>query len=130
MADLSDLNSAQFTKIIGSDGSGVEQTPVSSSANGDLNTRDLINNALLSGNLSVSTATIAKVGGSNLSNRKFLTIMPIDKDIYWGYNSSVSTSNGTPIFRAQMLSLSVSDLVNVYIISSGGTADVRIVEGS
>lgn len=44
MADLTDLNSAQSTKIIGADSSGVEQTPVQSTSNGGLHT-NLRNNA-------------------------------------------------------------------------------------
>lgn len=38
MADISDINSAQTVKVVGADGTGVEQTPVQSTANGGLHT--------------------------------------------------------------------------------------------
>lgn len=38
MADLSDIQAAGVTKVVGSDGSGVEQTPVQSTAGGGLHT--------------------------------------------------------------------------------------------
>lgn len=49
MADLNDLQSADSVKIVGSDGTGVEQTPVQSTANGGLhsNLRDSSGNELI-----------------------------------------------------------------------------------
>ena len=35
MADISDIEAAQTTKIVGSDPTGVEETPVSSTPNGE-----------------------------------------------------------------------------------------------
>lgn len=49
MADISDINAAQAVKIVGSDASGVEQTPVASTATGGIHTnlRDALGSELL-----------------------------------------------------------------------------------
>lgn len=50
MADLSDIQASQFVKVIGSDSSGTEQTPVQSTSSGGIhgNLRDSSGNELLS----------------------------------------------------------------------------------
>ena len=68
MADISDINSAQTVKVVGADATGVEQTPVQSTANGGLhiNLRNLagtevgtVASPLKIDVLTVPTATLA-----------------------------------------------------------------------
>lgn len=97
--------------------------------NNQIITQDAIRTSLTNGAISVSTATEAKVGGTRLTNRKTLVITPTDKTIYWGSSNTVTTITGTPIFKNQTLFIDIAD-VAVWLVSSSGTANVRIIEGS
>lgn len=80
------------------------------------------------GNISVTTsAAELKVGGSTYEDRKVLSIQPIDGDIFVGYDSSVTTSNGIKIFQGQYVELERGELLPVYAIAAS-TVDVRISE--
>lgn len=102
--------------------------------NGDLNVNDGIRSGGIYGNLSVPTANTAvevKVSGSRLTNRKLVTIIPIDADMYWGYNSSVTTSNGTPIFKNQFISFNVlDDATQIWLVCSLNSKNARITEAT
>lgn len=150
MADLSDIQAAGVTKIVGSDSSGVEQTPVQSTSNGALHS-NLRNNAgtevgtvltpitvhkgIRTGgvhaNVSVPTANTpveVKVGGSRLSNRRTVTIVP-DADMFWGYSNTVTTSSGTPIYKNQFMSFDVADdTVQIWIICGSASKNMRVTE--
>lgn len=134
MADLNDIQAAQSVKIIGSNSSGVEQTPVESNANGKLNVVDISNNGGVNGAITVgTTAVIARVGGSNLANRISLTIFNNgngNQTLYWGYSSGVTTANGTPIFPGDLLSLDVGPNTTVYLIGSAAGINTRITENA
>ena len=86
MADISDINSALPIKVIGSDATGAEQTPVQSSPNGELLINNTNNNGGVQGAISVSTTAVAaRVGGSNLANRQTLTIYNNGtQTLFWG----------------------------------------------
>ena len=60
MADLSDVNSAQSVKIVGSDSSGSEQTPVESTIYGELRTTDVSLHTRISG---ATTVTVKSGAG-------------------------------------------------------------------
>jgi len=64
VADISDIEAAQAVKVVGSNASGVEQTPVQSTANGALhvNTRDAAGTEIL-----VATSTLQTTGNTSLS---------------------------------------------------------------
>lgn len=79
---------------------------------------------------SVTTSAAEALGGATiLSGRKLIMITPTNGIIYWGTNSSVTTTTGTPIFSNSTLILSFSDNVHVFVIAST-TTDSRIVEAS
>lgn len=81
------------------------------------------------GNLSVTTsAQEVKVGASTLQDRKFVTIQPLDGDVYFGYSNSVTTSNGTKIYRDQVFPIEAGEALEVWVIADSGTVDVRITE--
>lgn len=79
-------------------------------------------------NLSVSTATEVRVGATPLQERKLVTVQPIDGDVYFGYDNSVTTSTGTLIYQGTVYPIEVSDKLPVYVIAATGTVDVRITE--
>ena len=80
------------------------------------------------GTLSVSTATELKVGGSALEERKVVSFQPVDGDIYYGYDSSVSTSTGTLVLKNQLVIIEAGTTLPVWLIAATGTVDVRITE--
>ena len=63
-----------------------------------------------------------------LSERKIITIQPLNGDIYYGYSNGVTTSNGTKIFSNQFFPLEVGPELRVWVITATGTVDVRISE--
>lgn len=82
------------------------------------------------GALSVTTtATELKVNASVLAGRTTMYAQPQDGDVYFGFNSSVTTATGTKV--AQDATLVVEDpdaRVKIYLITSSGSVDVRIGE--
>lgn len=83
------------------------------------------------GNLSVTTTAVElKVGGSALDQRVVVTIQPLDGDIYFGYNDSVTASTGTKVFKGQFFPLEATDQLPVWLVAASGTVDVRITEVS
>jgi len=77
------------------------------------------------------TASEVKVGGTVLIERKVVTIQPIDGVVYFGYDNSVTTSNGTKIFKGQTYTIEAGDSLEVWVIAdTGESVDVRITEVS
>jgi hypothetical protein len=101
-----------------------------SSYNSQLDTADIINTSISSGSISVGTsAVVARVGASNLANRKMLTISPTNGTIYLGATSGVTTTTGIPIFQNQVISFAFGSGVSPYLIA-GSTITTIIVEGA
>ena len=132
MADISDINAAQSVKIIGSNSTGAEQTPVTSSSNGELNVSDISNNGGVHGSITVGTSAVqAMVGGSPLANRKTLTIFNnSSSDIYFGYANTVTTSTGTPLFKNQFAEFSIGPNTALWLIAGGAGNNVRVTENA
>lgn len=82
------------------------------------------------GSITVGTSAVeAKVGGSRLAGRRFLSIQPQDQNIYWGFTSSVTTSTGTLLFKNGTVYFEITDDQPVYLISNAGGRSARITEG-
>lgn len=131
MADLSDLQSAQSVKIIGSDATGVESTPVKSTTNGELQTSDILDNAVgTQGALTVSTTAVEiKVGVSRVSNRKLVSLYNNSTTtMYWGFTSAVTTDTGTPIQPNEYWSWAVGGSQPLYVITTAGSLNARVTE--
>jgi hypothetical protein len=80
------------------------------------------------GNITVgTTATELNVGASNLAGRRTLLVQPIDRDMFIGFDSSVTTSNGIQLFKGQVFALDILETESVYGIAVANT-DVRITE--
>lgn len=77
------------------------------------------------------TAQEVKVDASVLEERKVVTIQPLGGPVWFGYDSSVTTTTGTKIFRGQFLHLEASYRLPVWVIAdTGDSIDVRITEVS
>src|SRR6185295_486281 len=83
MADLTDLQAAGATKIVGSDSSGLETNAVNADVNGNLLTKDFATSP--TGSTVPSNAT--QVAGKNTAGN--LQTLSIDRD------GKVNTNNGT-----------------------------------
>jgi hypothetical protein len=83
------------------------------------------------GALSVTTTPVElKVGASPVSERKVISFQPTDGVVYYGYDSSVSSTTGTKIFSHQLIIIEASEQLAVYLVSETGTVNVRITEVS
>lgn len=77
---------------------------------------------------SVTTSAAEALGaGSILAGRTFISITPTNGTVYWATDSSVTSTNGTPIFPNSTLQLSFTANVHVWLIGTA-TTDVRILE--
>lgn len=82
----------------------------------------------VTGAITVTTsASEVKVGGSALTERKYIIIQPIDGDIYWSYDSGVTTSTGHYIPEGTLVYVQAGEQLPVYVIAAANT-DVRISE--
>ena len=83
----------------------------------------------INGNISVTTTpSEARVGGTTLEDRAVITVQPIDGVIYYGYDNSVSSTNGTKIFKGQIIPFEAGPELPIFLVAESGTVDVRITE--
>jgi hypothetical protein len=130
--DLTEVQSAGATKIIGSTSTGLETTPVKSTANGDLGVTDIVDAGGVHAVIAVTSTPIAvKAGAANLVNRKrLLFINQGSQTLYWGYDNTVSQSNGMPIFRNQPVSDSWGPNTTIWIVAVSGSHALAVNEGA
>lgn len=118
-------NSGNQTVLI-KDGNGNNTTV----DNGQLLTQDTLGTSSQYRAQSVTTTAAEALGAATiLVNRKMLTITPTNGIIYFGTNSSVTTTTGTPIFPNNTLFLDVTDNLHIFVIAAA-TTDARIIEFS
>lgn len=132
MADLTDLQAAQTVKVVGSDSSGIETYPAKVSSNQDLSVSDGLKNGGVHGTLTLTTANTAyeaKVGRSRLPGRKSLVITAQD-NMFWGYDNTVTTSNGMPLLKNQAVIFDVDpdSTFQVWLVASANTKTAKIAE--
>jgi hypothetical protein len=89
---------------------------------------DVLSDNYVAGAITVTTSqTEAKVGGSRLIGREYITVYNnSSQTIYFG-PSGVTTSSGTPLEKGQTAGFPAGD-IGIFLIVSGGTANVRIQE--
>lgn len=124
MADLDSINATEAVRIVGSNTSGGESTPVRSTTNGDLGTVDVPNTSARYGNIALSTTPVLlNIGGTNLSNRKNITFdNTTNVTVYWGYDNTVSSTNfAGRIFKDQQAEWAVGPTINVYLVIATST---------
>jgi hypothetical protein len=85
----------------------------------------MVDGPAVQGSLNVSVEVEAKVGASVLAERKIITIQPIDGKIYASFQSGVE---GFLIYKSQIVSFEISDLLPLYIKAVIGTVAVKICE--
>lgn len=80
------------------------------------------------GSITVGTTPVElKVGASPFEERKAVTLISLNRNVYLGYDASVTTSTGTLVFKNQLLLLEASSSMSIYLVATNNT-DVRIAE--
>jgi len=126
MGDLTNLESSDTIKIAGASATGSETNFVNASANGDLQTTDIMNTAASSTVLSLTTSAVAvRVAGSNLQDRKYIIMEGLGSGIVWGFSPSSQTFN---LFKNQIIMLPCGQNITVYAKVTTGTADLSVGE--
>ena len=89
-----------------------------------------LNGPGVQGAISVTdTAVELKVGANRLEQRAVVSFQPLDGDVYFGYDNTVTSTTGTKVFKGQYFPLEAEDQLTVYLVAATGeTIDVRITE--
>jgi hypothetical protein len=125
MADLTEIQAAQFVKIIGSDTTGEEQTPVVSNSLGELAVSEVPNQEGVDIILTLTTsAQEAKVGANPLPNRKYVEMEALGDNVKWGYNTNCRFR----LFKNQFISIPAGPNCRIYLRTTTGTAQVVVGE--
>lgn len=127
MADLSSIQATDAVRVVGSNSSGLELTPVRSSGSGDLGSVDTCNVSGLSGTIALTTVAVElKVGVSRLTDRKYIWLQALDNNIFWGFAPGTCVF---PIFKNQLLSFPIGN-TPIYAVMSTGTGNIAFGEGA
>lgn len=128
MADLTELQSAQPVKVVGSNASGGETNPVDASANREQFVVDRLNGGGVSATIAVTTTPVeAKVGASALVERKSLAIQPLDGKLFWGYSN---VSQPFELARLQPASWNAGPATAIWIAAQSGTVQTAVGEAA
>lgn len=130
MADLDQLEAAEFVAVIGSDSTGNETNPVNATQKGEIRSAEMLRSGgnQASKSMIANTPIRAAVGASNLSGRKFLAVFAETNKLFWGFTSGVTVSTGFPIEKnAPATVFSAGDDCDIWLVSAT-TATVRIGE--
>jgi len=88
---------------------------------------DAMNSSALEATITATTtAQVAKVGVSNLSDRKYVFIEAHDNGVLWGFSTSCLFN----AFKNSAIWIPAGPEVNVYVKTSGGSKSVAIAEGA
>lgn len=119
MGDLTEIQAAMATKIVGSDALGGETTPVKTSPNQDLAVSDILNIASASGVLTLLPGTVyeLRVSASALANRKYVIMQALDPDVKWGLGAA---SQPFYAYQSQIIMMPVGDATIVYFRTEPG----------
>jgi len=80
--------------------------------------------------LTIGTSAVkVQAGGSPLADRKLVTVQPRNRSVYFGFNSSVTASTGTEVFKNQTFSFDVTVTGEVWIVAALAGTLVRVGEG-
>jgi hypothetical protein len=126
MPDISDIDAAQSVKIVGSESDGTEQTPVSSSGLSELKTTDKINQQGEDIIINLSTTAVeAKVGSTAKTDRSYVFLQALDKNVKWGFDSNCRFD----AFKNQLISIPASEDCTIFIKADSGSRNIVVGEG-
>lgn len=80
------------------------------------------------------TAVEVKVGATRLSDRRIVTLYNNsgNRTMYWGFDSSVTSTTGTPIAPDELVTWEPDPFrdIQIWVVSEQGTNNARITEAS
>jgi len=120
LSDIIEAQQSEVTRIASPD----ESNLVEVSSINELQVNDVPEQGTSTTLTLTTTAVLFKVGASVLSNRKYIEMQAIDKNVKWGY----TTNCDFDLFKNQFFSLPAGENCNVYLKASTGTADIAISE--
>jgi hypothetical protein len=75
---------------------------------------------------------LEKVAGSPKADRKTVMALPLEKGLYWGFESNITpddaTTGGAPLFKQQWLKIDAEILTDVYLVGPATGIKVWIGE--
>jgi len=127
MADIQDIDAAQTVKVVGSDLTGVEETPVSSTPNGELKIADTHNNGGQDVTISITSGSPVelKVSATRLANRKYVIMEALNTGVKWGFSSSTQSFD---LFKSQLIMVPIGENTEIWFDCQSGTKQVAIAE--
>lgn len=131
MSDLSFEKRAEPSSIVGMDADGSETNFLKVTENNDAQVSDAINVSAVYSEITVGTTAVElKVGGTPLAVRKMAHATPKDKEVYWGYDNSVTTVTGTRLFKNTTAYFKFGPNVHIWLIAATDGNKVNIGEGA
>jgi len=125
MADLDELHSSGSTKIAGSDATGNETNFVDATSLRDLQVADVPNQTGLNATLSLTTtAQELKVGGSTMTNRKYVKFEALSNNVKWGDDTNCLFD----AFKSQFFMIPAGTTNKIYMKMSSGTGTASVGE--
>ena len=127
MADLLETQQSELVRITNAD----ETNIVKVSPEGELAVSNFANIDFQDANKTVTTTQIlAAASTSNLANRKSLVVFNRgSSSIYYG-STGVTDTTGIEIAKDELVSFTVGENINIYLVTKTGTATVTIQEFS
>jgi len=126
MADLSELEASDSTKIIGSSSSGDESNYVGANANNEVYIRDTHDNGGLDTILNLTTTpSEGKVGVLRKTNRKYVIMEALNKNVKWGFSN---TTQSFDLFKSQLIMVPIGENTEIWFKMSTGIGDVAFSE--
>ncbi len=122
MGDLTEMESSQSVKIAGGQESNhADVTPLK-----EVKTSDVLDNGGLDAELTVGTTPVElKVGASVKANRKYVVIMPLDKNFKFGFSA---TTQNIPVFKSQLLLMPVGENTQIWFVNTDAGKKIAIGE--
>lgn len=96
------------------------------SSNGVQEVKEFINSAVETTLTATTTAQIAKVGVSNLTNRRYLFLQAKSNNVKWGFTSACLFD----LFKDSNVWLPVNEEQDIYIKTTSGSVNVIVAEGA
>lgn len=126
MPDINDIEAAQPVKLVGSSSDGTEQTPIESTELAELKVTDRINQQGEDTTISLTTSAVeARVGLAAKSDRTYVFIQALDKNVKWGFDSNCRFD----AFKNQLVVIPASENCTIFIKADSGTPSAVVGEG-
>lgn len=131
MADLSPVDRAGNTKLVGSDTAGGETNFIRSTGNQDIGSDDTPNTDGETVVVSVGTTAVkadTSGGAANMTDRKWVNLQPKVNGIYWGRKNTVTTTTGFKLFKDQIAFIRSGPNLDVWLIAGTAANDCVVGE--